>query len=815
MFQDFRFAFRTLLKDPGFTIVAVLTLALGIGATTAIFSIFDAVVLRTLPVKNPDELYIASAGHYGLYQAFRKEADVFSDVFASGSIEELDATIDGGMPERTRVSLVSASYFSTLGVSAAMGRVFGAADDRPAGEPAIAVLSHAHWQRRLAGDPGAIGRIVRVRGVPITVVGIAPAGFFGEEVGASPDFWVPLTMWGQIVPGRNLLNSAGTSWLRIVGRLRPGVTVPQAEAKLTITFRAMLEDVFGPRMPADVRRDIDESTLKLTSAGLGVSGLRGRFAQPLQLLMAAVTLLLLIGCANVANLLLARAASRRREFDLRLALGMSRLRLVRQVMTESLVLSIIGASVGLVFAWLGREALLRLVSEDGSRAPVAVETDIRLLGFVALVSVATAILFGSAPAWRSLRASLVTTFASRHASADRANRRVSSLLVVAQVAVSLVLLMGAGLFLRTLTNLRGVDLGFVPERLAILNVNPRTAGYTGEKAAALIDRLQERLTMLPGVGSVSFSDNGVMYGRDSHTNVIRPEEAVAGKEGFPRVAFDIVGPSYFSTMGIPLVAGRDFTERDDGQAPLVIAINEEMARRLFSGTNPVGRRLMWGPQERSSVLEVIAVVRDVKQHNPRDEREVRFYVPYAQRRDHEFSSVQFLVRTAGESSAMLPVFQRALSAEEPRLSVEGMYAAHEFIDRALVQERMIAKLSMAFGALAAGLACIGLYGLIGYQVVQRTNEIGIRMALGAERAHVLWTTLRRGLVWTVAGVALGIPLALAASRTAESLLFGLSPMDVVILSAAAAIMVMLGAVAAYIPARRASRVDPVVALRYE
>jgi predicted permease len=815
MLSDLRYALRGLRRNPAFTIVAVLTLALGIGATTAIFSLFDAVVLKSLPVKSPDELYIASAGHYGLYRAFRKETDIFSDVLASGSIEDLDTTIDNGMPEKTRVSLVSASYFSTLGVPAAMGRAFGAGDDRPAGEPAIAMLSYAYWQRRLARDPNVIGRIIRVRDVPITVVGVAPAGFFGEEVGASPDFWVPLTMWGQIVPGRNFLNSAGTSWLRIVGRLKPGVTVPQAEAKLTVTFRRMLEDIFGPRMPADVRRDIDESTLKLTPAGQGVSGLRGRFAQPLQLLMAAVILLLLISCANVANLLLARAASRRREVDLRLALGMSRLRLVRQVMTESLALSTIGAGLGLSFAWLGRETLLRLVSDDGSRAPVAAETDFRLMAFVALVTVATAILFGSVPAWRSLRASLVTSLASRRASVDRSNQRVSSLLVVAQVAVSLVLLMGAGLFLQTLTNLRSVDLGFVPERLAILNVNPRTAGYRGEQAAAIIERLLERLKTVPGVAAVSFSDNGVMYGRDSHTNVIRPEGAVAGKEGYPRVAFDIVGPNYFSTMGIPFMAGRDFTERDDTQTPLVIAINEEMAARLFPGTNPVGRQLMWGPPERSDLLEVVAVVRDVKQRSPRDEREVRFYVPHAQRPGYEFSSVQFLVRTASESAAMLPMLQRAISIEEPRLSVEGIYVAHEFIDRALVQERMIAKLSIAFGALAAGLACIGLYGLIGYQVVQRTNEIGIRMALGAERTHVLWTTLRRALVWTLVGVALGIPLALLASRTAESLLFGLSPMDIATLFAAAAIMVTLGGLAAYIPAHRASRVDPIVALRYE
>jgi predicted permease len=817
MIQDLPYALRGLSKSPAFTVVAVLTLALGIGATTAIFSLFDAVVLKSLPVKNPDELFIASAGHYGLYQALRKETDLFSDVTASGSIEELDATIDGGAPERARVSLVSASYFSTIGVPAAMGRAFGAGDERPAGEPAVAVVSHAYWQRRLARDPAVIGRVVRVRSVPIEIVGVAPAGFFGEEVGASPDLWVPLTMWASIVPGRDLLNSPGTSWLRIIGRLNPGVSVPQAEARLTITFRRVLEGIFGPSTSRNVRREIDESTLRLTPAGLGVSRLRGRFAQPLQLLLAAVVLVLLISCANVANLLLSRAASRRREIDLRLALGMSRMRLVRHVMTESLVLSAMGASLGLVLAWLGREALLRLVSADGSRAPVAVETDLRLIAFVAVVSVVTALLFGSVPAWRSLRSSLVTSLATRRGSGNRSNQIVSPLLVVAQVAVSLVLVMGAGLFLRTLTNLRNVDLGFVPERLIVLNVNPQAVGYKGENAAAITQRVLERMRTTPGVTAASYSENGVLFGRDSGTDLIRPEGFPAA-DSYPRAHWDVVGPAYFSTMGISLVAGRDFTNRDNESSPRVVAINETMAQRFFPGENSIGRKLAWGDSNVTD-FEVVAVARDVKQGSPRDEPQLRFYLPYRQlsatRPSWILASVQFMVRTTADPAAMLPVLHRAVAEEDARLTVREAYAAPELIDRALVQERMIAKLSIAFGILAVGLACIGLYGLIAYQVVQRTGEIGIRMALGAQRTHVLWGTLRRALVWTAAGIALGVPLALTASRTAESLLFDLNPMDVVTLSAAAALMLLLGALAAFIPARRASRVDPLVALRYE
>ena len=819
MGQDLRYAFRSLLKNPGFTIVAVLTLALGIGATTAIFSLFDAVVLKSLPVRNPHQLFITSAGHYGAYQAFRQETDLFSDVLAaSGAIEELDATIDGGAAEKARVSLVSASYFSTLGVDAVMGRPFGAGDERPAGEPAIAVVSHAYWQQRLARDPAVVGRVVRIRSVPIEIVGVAPAGFFGEEVGASPDLWVPLTMWASIVPGRDLLNSPGTSWLRIIGRLKTGVSVPRAEARLTVTFRRVLESIFGPSTSSDVRREINESTLRLTPAGQGVSRLRGQFAQPLQLLLAAVILVLLISCANVANLLLARAASRRREIDLRLALGMSRMRLVRHVMTESLVLSAMGASAGIVLAWLGREALLRLVSADGSRAPVTVETDLRLIAFVALVSVVTALLFGSVPAWRSLRTSLVTSLATRRGSINRSNPFVSPLLVVAQVAVSLVLVMGAGLFLRTLTNLRNVDLGFVPERLIVLNVNAQAAGYKGENAVAITQRVLERLRTMPGVTLASYSENGVLFGRDSGTDLMRPQ-GFPEADSYPPARWDVVGPMYFTAMGIPLITGRDFSDRDTAASPRVIAINETMARRFFAGTNPIGRRLVWGDGEKQTDFEIISVARDVKQGSPRDEPQLRFYLPYRQlsatRPSWILASVQFLVRTAADPVTLVPVLQRAVSVEDARLSVSDAYIAPEMVDRALVRERMIAKLSIAFGMMAVGLACIGLYGLIGYQVVQRTTEIGIRMALGAPRAQVLWTTLRRALVWTTGGVALGIPLALTASRTAESLLFDLNPMDVATLSAAAALMLLLGALAAFIPARRASRVDPLVALRYE
>jgi predicted permease len=625
-------------------------------------------------------------------------------------------------------------------------------------------------------------------------------------------------MWSQIVPGRDLLRSPGTSWLRIIGRLKAGVTVPQAEASLTLRFRRVLEEVFSRSMSDDVRREIDGATLRLTPAGQGVSRLRSRFAQPLELLMAAVVLVLVISCANVANLLLARAASRRREIDLRLALGMSRVRLIRQLLTESLVLATVGGTIGLAMAWFGREALLRLISGDGSRLPVAVHTDLRLLVFVAGVSIATAIIFGSVPAWRSVRAELATSLASRHATAGRRAQILGPGLVVAQVAVSMVLLMGAGLFLRTLANLRNVDLGFVAERLVILNVNPRAAGYGAADAPAVTQRILESLRTVPGVTAASFAENGVMFGRDSSTNVVRPEGYVPGADGLPRVQWDIVGPRYFSTMGVGLLAGRDFSDRDDETSPRVVAITEAMAHRFFAGANPIGRRLVWGDRSQTD-FDVIAVVRDVKQSGPRDAPHLRFYIPYRQlsktRPSWEPASIQFLVRTATTPGTMLQALERSIVDVEPRLSVDVISDGPDLVERALVQERMVAALSVAFGVLGAGLAWLGLYGLIGYQVAQRTSEIGIRMALGAQRGQVMWATLQRALAWTAAGVALGIPLALTASYSAEKLLFGLTPLDMATLVSAAIIMAALGALAACIPARRASRVDPMVALRYE
>jgi predicted permease len=818
VWHDLRYTARALRKSPGFTAVAVLTLSLGIGATTAIFSLVDAVILKSLPVRDPGELVLVGGAQYPVFQAYRRHIDVFADLCATSGLRPLDLEVQPGVRERTGVSLVSGSYFSTLGVQAAAGRTFTADDDLRPGEHPIAVASYGYWQRRFGRDPSALDRVVRVSGTPITIVGVAPPGFFGEDVGAAPDLWIPLTMWGQIVAGRNMLQSPGTGWLRIIGRVRPGVPVSGVRPDLTLTFQRVLTDVFGPNVPDDVRRDIAAATIRFEPAGKGLSTLRVRFARPLQLLMGAVVLVLLIACANIANLLLARATTRRREIDVRLALGMSRPRLIRQLLTESLVLASLGGALGVAISWLGREALLRLISADGSRLPVGVVTDARLLAFVALISSATAIGFGLAPAWQSARSGIATSLVARR-EAGGSQQRLGSLLIVAQVAVSLVLLMGAGLFLRTLANLRDVDLGFAPERLLVLDLNPQAAGYAGERAIALSQRLVDRMKALPGVSAVSIAEHGVLMGRHNGTNLMRPEGFIAGPEGFPQLQWDVVGPHYFSSIGTPLVAGRDFTERDAAGAPHVVAINEATARRFFGGTDPIGRRLVWGVAGSQAPFEIVAVTRDIKHIGPRDEAQLRFYLPYLQlpavRPNWILTSTRFIVRTAAEPAALASGLRQLVQSEDPRLSVTSIDAGTELASRTLVRERLIALLLVAFGALAAGLACLGLYGLIAYQVAQRTGEIGIRLALGAQRHDVIWVVLRRAVAWIAAGVVVGVPLALSVSRVAESFLFGLSATDLRTLAGAAIVMVVMGLLAGFIPARRATRIDPMISLRAE
>jgi predicted permease len=817
--HDVRYAVRSLRKSPAFTTVAVLTLALAIGGTAAIFSLLDATLLRSLPVRQPEALVVVRAGGlYPVYQAFRSRTDVFDQLCATGGVSALDVEVQGTTAERTSVSLVSGSYFATLGVPAALGRTFTDDDNRRPGAHPVAVISYGYWQRRFARDPAIINRVIHINGMAISIIGVAEAGFSGEEVGVAPDLWVPLSMYGQVMPGRNLLESPGTGWLRMIGRVHAGVRATGPQPVLTRVFQQTLGDLFGPTASDDVRRDIANATVRLEPAATGISSLREQFGRPLQLLMGGVVVLLVIACANIASLLLARAQARRREIDLRLALGVTRARLVRQLMTESVVLATVGGTVGVLCASWIREGLLRLISTDGARVPLSGPTDLRLLVFVTIATTAAAMLFGLAPAWHSARSGVAGSLVTRQQGAAPA-RRLNAALVIAQIAMSLVLLTGAGLFLRTMVNLRKADLGFVPERLVVLDLNPASAGYSGERAIELSRRILDRIQALPGVSSVTVSENGLLTERDKGSNVMHPEGVVAGPEGYPRTKWDVVGPRYFATSGITLVEGRDFTDRDDARAPRVVAINEQMARRFFSGIDPIGRRLQWGSGDNQEALQVVAVVRDVKQSSAREVPALRFYFPYFQlpivRPNWMVASTRYLVRTSADGSTVAGSLRQLVAAEDSRLSVTGVDLGANLVNRTLVRERLLASLLVAFGALAIGLACLGVYGLIAYDVVQRTSEIGIRMALGSQRDALLWAMLRPAVTWIAIGVGIGLPLALATARAARSQLFGLSPADPRVLAGSVILMLVLGLLAALIPARRAMRVDPLVALRSE
>jgi predicted permease len=822
--QDIRYAIRILLQSKGWTLVAVLSLALGIGANTAIFSVFDALLLKSLPVRNPEEL-LAFTGNYShrFFEVVREQR-MFRDVLATAGVSEQSVEIDNMLPERTPVSLVSGSYFSVLGVPPVIGRTFTADDDQPSGQRSVAVLSYGYWQRRFARDPSVLGKSIRINGAPITVIGVTAPGFFGEQVGAAADLWLPLMLWPQVVPGRNPLLNPGTAWFGIIGRREPNVSVEKMEAELTVLFRRFLTDIFGPDAPADTRSEIAAATVQLEAANNGMSTLRRQFSQPLQVMFGLVVLMLLISCANVANLLLARGAARKREIGLRLALGVSRSRLIRQLLTENLLLSSFSAVLGLAIGWWGKTLLLNLASTSGAPLPLNAGLDVRVLIFVVTLSIGTAILFGLAPIWQASGFDLVTSLRyGPDSSSDSSRRRfgIGSSLVVVQVALSLVLLMGAGLFLQTLRNLRSVDLGFERDQLIVVDVSPTIAGYRGDRYSVFSRQLLDNLHTVPGVAAVTLAENGAFMGRDSSTNRMRADDFAAGPEGIPRSRFDAVGPDYFTTAGISLLAGRDIRQSDTASSQAVVVINEAMARRFFPGVDPIGRRMLWGAGQSERSLEVIGVTRDVKQQSVRDEAGLRFYVAYFQQPNVELAnrqpdqSLRFIVRTPASEEAVMDGLQQAIRSMDPRVPILGIAPLSAIVDRTLVLERMVATLSTVFAVVAVGLASVGLYGLMAFRVARRTSEIGIRIAIGATPGNVVRDVMREALSMAVIGTVIGVVGALASARLITSLLFGLTTGDFPTMYTAMGIMLLVAALAAYLPARRASRLNPLIALRHE
>jgi len=833
MFQDMRYGLRMLLKTPGFTLAAALSLTLGIGANTAIFSLIDAVLLKSLPVQEPEKLLLFGKGKdvgwiggfpnrswdvfsYPFYREVRRRNKVFSDVAASLSMTwsvhgAVNTSGASGEMVRIGVQLVSGSYFSTLGVHAGLGRVITDADDQVAGAHPVAVLSHDWWESQLGGDTAVIGRTVTIDKVAYTIIGVAPREFFGTTVGQAPDMWIPLAMQAQLPPGHwKGREDEDHQELYLIARLKNGVSAEQASAEVNLLFKQSLQERAGAQASTERLQDIQRAYIELTPVGRGISALRGKFSFSLQVLMAVVGIVLLIACANLANLLLARATARQKEFAVRMALGAGRARLVRQLLTESVLLASLGAAAGIFLAWRLSHLLVLMASTGLRPLPLDVTPNARILGFTLLTSLLSALVFGTAPALRAARIEPNSSLKGGKGSAQSASRsRFGKALVVAQVALSLLLLVGAGLFVRTLINLQNLPSGFNQQNVMLFYVDTTTTDYKGAQLNALLREVEERVKAKPGVQAVSFSAYFFNQGAWTSSMFTRDQNLPERQSGL--VSNKAVGQDYFTTMGIRLLQGRVFGPQDTEKSQQVAVISETTAQRFFPNSSPIGRRFGRLP-ERSEQFEIIGVVKDAKDMSLTEEWRPIAYFPYSQSGEPMSNLV---VRYSGSPEAVIQQARQAIREVNRNLPIDGVVSLSEHISRSLAQQRLVARLAAFFGMFALSLACVGLYGVLSYAVARRTNEIGIRMALGARRRDVVWLVLREALTLVVAGVVIGLLASLAATRTASSLLFGLRPNDPPTIAAATLLLLVVAALAGYLPARRASRVDPMTALREE
>ena len=830
-FMDIRYGLRTLARNPGFAAVAVLTLALGIGANAAIFSLMNALLLRTLPVNNPSQLVLFGEGKWGgimdelpnrswqlfsfpFYRQVQGDSSAFSDVTAISSMSSAPhGTIgDSAETEEIYAHLVSGTFFSTLGVNPILGRTFGEDDDRIPGGSPVAVASYAWWKRRFGGAPSIIGEKMSIGSTVYTIIGVTPQEFFGTSVGESPDVWIPLSMEEVLPPGWKGLNDKMFQSLYIIARRRPELSIEQAQTNVNVLFKQAALEMAGSQ-PAKKQLDgIQHAFIKLTPAASGLSRLRVQFSQPLRALMAAVGLVLLIACANIANLLLARATNRQREIAVRMSMGAGRWRVIRQLLTESFTLAMLGAVLGVALASWASKLLLVMVSGGPETIPVDVGLDSRVLVFVVLVSLATPLLFGMAPAWRAARVELNSSL-KQGRNIAAVNSPLARALVVGQVALSLVLLVGAGLFLRTLVNLTNVDMGFDKHNVLVFGIEPASVGYKEDsRLTRLYQEIERRVSAIPGVRAASFSFftfNQGAWSEDAWT----PEESPEAK-GNREAVYNKVGRGFFSAMGLKLLSGRTFDQQDSENSPKVAVINETMARLFFPNESPLGRRFrMDGPDAKpENDRIVVGVARDAKYMALKERPWPAAYLPYSQEPGYLWN---FEVRYSGDAGSTAPAVRQVIHDVDPRLPVTGAGTLAEQVDRSVVDQRLTAQLSSFFSLVAVFLACIGIYGLMSYAVVHRTNEIGIRVALGAQQGQVLRLIMRQGLVLAASGVAVGIALALIFTRLLRSLLFGVQPFDPVTFIGVAFLLTLIALAACYLPARRAMRVDPVVALRYE
>jgi predicted permease len=809
LWQDLRYGARMLLKNPGFTLIIVFILALGIGANTAIFSLIDAVLLKMLPVKDPEQLVLLDSTpsigfSYPMFQDLQDRSEVFTEVFAySGQALNLS---ESDQTERVSGQLVSGNFFSGLGVRPLIGRVFSAEDDKVPGEHPVAVLGYHFWQRRFASDPNVVGKTIHLNGYPFTVIGISPPGFFGVEVGSAPEVWVPRMMQPQLSAGDNRLRMLNRFGVRIMARLKPGVSEQQAQVATDI-----LAQQINSEAPAGKLRDFLLGLhIEVHPASKGLSRLRSQFKQPLLILMGMVGLVLLIACTNVANLLLARAAARQKEIAVRLALGASRFRLARQLLTESLLLSFCGALFGLLLAFWATDLLVNLVVR--SQFSLEIHPDFRVLAFTLCLAVLTGILFGLATAIQATRADLTSALNNESSTLATGGSRfeLRKILVVAQVAISMLLLVGAGLFVRTLQNLKGIDLGFRADKVLLLSVNPSLNGYSPDQVRNFDAQLLERVGTLPGVQSASLADMPLLGGVWIDGLSVEGYQAPAGQDMSMRGKK--VGPKFFETMGITLLMGRDFNTQDGPAAGKVAIINETLAHEFFGQANPLGRRIGVGSKEPDR--EIIGVIKDTKYGGLKEPVPHTVYVPLAQA-EGKSAERTLHVRTAGEPKNLIAALRHEVQSLDKNLPVYEVRTFTELVAESLSQERIIATLSGCFGLIALLLAAVGLYGVMAYTVVSRTREMGVRLALGAQTGDLLRLVVVQGMRLALFGIIIGLAGAFAATRLLRGLLFGVGTIDPLTFISIALLLVLVALLACYLPARRATKVDPMVALRGE
>ena len=845
--RDFGYALRTLRRSRGFAVVAALTLALGIGANTAIFTLLDQVLLRLLPVKNPQQLVLLTmrGHHYGsnwggnaisypMYRDFQDHNEVFSGMFCRFP-DHVSLTF-GGQSERVAAELVSGTYFPVLGVSTVLGRAFTPDDDRVRDGHPLVVLSYDYWKQRFGGDAQIVGKTVLVNNYQMTIIGVAQPGFDGVELGYATKIFVPVMMQKEIIIGNDkMLTDRRSRWVNAFGRLKPGVSVTKAKASLQPFMHSMLEmevkEAAFRNASAYDREQFLKCWIDLWPGSQGRAQLRAELSTPLWVLMATTGMVLLIACANIANLLLARATGRQKEIAVRLAMGATRGRIVSQLLIETLSLSALGGILGLALAFWADKALMAIyLPSDTNGLNISTAPDFRILLFTLAVTVVTGIVFGLAPALQATRPDVGRTLKDQAgAVVGGGHGRLRNALVVTQVAMSLLLLIGAGLFLRSLKNLSNLGPGFRAERLVGFNIDPSLNGYSVPRLKNFYQQLTDNLSSLPGVQSVGLASMRIMENNEWDSSMTVEGYTAPKPEDRAQPYMNMIGPGYFATMGIPIVAGRDFRLSDDREmkrenlsdepenerwTPTAVMINEKFARKYFAGRNPVGMHVGFGSDPGTPTqMEIIGVVKDVKYTNLRDEIPEQAFIPYMGSRF--VSDMTVYLRTTGEPNQLMTSIRAKVREMDANLPIYAMRTMDEQISNSLSTERMIASLSTVFGFVATMLAIIGLYGVMSYSVSQRTREIGIRMALGAEQRKVIGMVMREVLLLIAIGVGLGVPAALALTSVVKSQLYGLQAHDPWTLGLATALLVLVACAAGYVPALRASRVDPMKALRYE